>query len=380
MTRRHRLDDAGVAKLKAKGKRYTHADPELPGHYVRVSTRGEKSFVVVSRDKTGKQIWRTVGAPPMPIDDARDKARKFIRGLREASVDSFEGVAEQWFQRNVIKNKHRSADQTRRILNQKIIPVLGDRDFNSIKRSDIARLLDGIEDNSGPRAADMTLTVIRQIMNWQAARDDNYNSPLVRGMSRDARTARSRILTDDEIRAIWAAASEYGSFGRLVQFGLLTAQRKEKLATMRWEQLEGNVWMIPIEAREKGNGAELVLPPPALEVLGPRGQGFVFPTLEGNAHSSWNVKKRTLDRRSGVTGWTIHDLRRTARSLMSRAGVLPHIAEMVMGHVQGGVEGIYDRHRYVQEKGDALAKLSGLLALILNPPADNIVSLGKRTA
>ena len=63
MTRRQRLADEGVSKLKAKAKRYTFADPELPGHYVRVNTSGEKSFVAVTRDIKGKQIWRTVGAP-----------------------------------------------------------------------------------------------------------------------------------------------------------------------------------------------------------------------------------------------------------------------------------------------------------------------------
>jgi hypothetical protein len=109
MTRRHRLTDDGVAKLKAKAKRYTHADPELPGHYVRVQPNGAKSFVVVSRDPRGKQHWRTVGAPPMKIDDTREIARKTIRSIREAPPDSFEGVAREWFKRHVVKNKLRSA-------------------------------------------------------------------------------------------------------------------------------------------------------------------------------------------------------------------------------------------------------------------------------
>ena len=83
------------AKLPPKAKRYTHADPELPGHYVRVNTSGEKSFVAVTRDAKGKQIWRMFGTPgTMSIDDSRDLARKFIRGTRQTYADSFEGVAE----------------------------------------------------------------------------------------------------------------------------------------------------------------------------------------------------------------------------------------------------------------------------------------------
>src|SRR5262245_24163099 len=103
MTRRNRLTDDGVAKLKPKAGRYTFADPELPGHYVRVSPNGAKAFVCVTRDASGKQRWRQIGAPPMSIDDARDIARKFIRSMRAATADSFAGVAEAWFEREVVR-------------------------------------------------------------------------------------------------------------------------------------------------------------------------------------------------------------------------------------------------------------------------------------
>src|SRR5512135_2864751 len=100
MTRRHRLTDDAVCKLKPKVKRYTFADPELPGHYVRVQPSGAKCFVVVARDPRGKQHWRTIGAPPMAIDDARDIGRKVIRSIREAPPDSFEAIVSEWFKRH----------------------------------------------------------------------------------------------------------------------------------------------------------------------------------------------------------------------------------------------------------------------------------------
>ena len=204
-------------------------------------------------------------------------------------------------------------------------------------------MLDGIEDSSGSRTADYALTVIRQICTWHAQRHDHYESPIVRGMSRGEKKSRDRILTDDEIRALWSVTGE-SSFGRLVRFGLLTAQRRDKLADMKWSDLDGNVWKIRTDPREKGNAGELVLPDLAMDVLGPRGEGFVFPTQQGNKHTAWGDYKDRLDKRSGVTGWRLHDLRRTARSLMSRARVQPHIAELTLGHVQQGVEAIYDRH------------------------------------
>ena len=75
--------------------------------------------------------------------------------------------------------------------------------------------------------------------------------------------------------------------------------------------------------------------------------------------------------------WVFHDLRRTARSLLSRAGVLPHIAERVLGHAIRGVEGVYDRHSYDLEKADALNKLAFLVQTIINPPGDNVLHLAK---
>ncbi len=91
--------------------------------------------------------------------------------------------------------------------------------------------------------------------------------------------------------------------------------------------------------------------------------------------SGYGLLKRGIDKEAGIAPWVIHDLRRTARSLMARAGVRSEIAERVLGHVLPGVEGIYDRHEYHDEKADALAKLAGLIALILDPPAENVVEL-----
>lgn len=140
-------------------------------------------------------------------------------------------------------------------------------------------------------------------------------------------TARERILSDEEIRAIWNAMGDGSSYGRLVRFLLLAAQRREKVASMEWSDLDGSVWTIATEKREKGNAAELKLPDIAIAVLGDPGAGLVFPGRGGTQISGWSKYKARLDRASGVNGWVLHDLRRTARSLMSRAGVQSDIAE-----------------------------------------------------
>jgi len=160
--------------------------------------------------------------------------------------------------------------------------------------------------------------------------------------------ARSRILNDDEIRTIWKAAEENGVFGAFVRMSLLTGQRAGKIQCMKWEHIENGVWHIPAEAREKGNAGDLVLPDMALDILKnvPRfaSGDYVF-TYNGTTPLTDSNKWR-FAAKVDIAPWVIHDLRRTARSLMARAGVRPDVAERVLGHVIRGVEGIYDRHSY----------------------------------
>jgi integrase len=113
------------------------------------------------------------------------------------------------------------------------------KDFESIRRSDVATLLDGIEDSSGPVAADFTLKIVSGICNWYATRHENYSSPIVRGMRRSNQKerARDRILNDDELRAVWKRAEANGTFGGLVRLLLLTGQRKDKVAKLRWDDI-----------------------------------------------------------------------------------------------------------------------------------------------
>jgi integrase len=136
------------------------------------------------------------------------------------------------------------------------------RDFPSIRKSDIAALLDHIEDNHGARTADCALTIIRAITNWYANRHDDYTPPVTRGMGRDANTKRARILDDGELRAIWRTAD--GTFGDIIKLALLTAQRREKIITMRWQDIIDGEWRIPMAQRQKGTGGTLVLPEAAI--------------------------------------------------------------------------------------------------------------------
>ena len=179
----------------------------------------------------------------------------------------------------------------------------------------------------------MVLAVVRKMMNWHASRHDDYVSPIARNMNRvkAADRARKRVLEDDELRAVWRACAELPTFGALVRFALLTAQRKEKIVTLRWDDIADGVWAIRTEAREKGNAGRLRLPEAALDIIAEAAayrrqsvcvHGRPWGRTVATPLSEW---KAQLDARlpAPLAHWTIHDLRRTARSLLSRAGVRP---------------------------------------------------------
>lgn len=396
---RKTLSNAGVQALKPRAQRYAHPDPQLSGHYVRVTPSGAKSFVAVARDPFGKQVWATIGgADLLSVDEARERAREAIKRVSagkppfEAPVkaESFKDVAEEWLKRHVAARGLLSARDLARLLKTRVYPRWETRLFLEIRRSDVAALLDEIEDNHGPRQADMILAVTRSIMKWYAARGDDYVPPVVGGMRRTnpEERARSRKLSDDELRAVWTVAESDGAFGAFVRLLLLTAQRRDKVASMRWADISPDgVWTIPAEAREKGNAGELKLPEAALAIIRAQpvigGNPYVFAgrSVKGREHaclSGFGKRKRAFDLKvaiefkcaiaakgaavKDVPPWTLHDLRRTARSLMSRAGVPSEHAERCLGHAVGSaIAAVYDVHDYRDEKGAALAKLATLI-------------------
>lgn len=392
---RKSLSDKGVAALKPRAARYAVPDPELRGHYVRVQPSGARSFVTVTIDPAGKQIWTTIGpADVMLITEARERARDAIKRVRaglpafEVPPDkpaTFEEVAEQWIKRHAQAKGLRSVERIIRLLRVHVFPGWTDRPFLSIRRSDVAALLDEVQDDHGARQADIVLTVVRSIMNWYATRNDDYVPPIVRGMRRQdpGEQARARILDDGELRTIWQAAEADGTFGAIVRLCLLTAQRSRKVVGIRWSDVSiDGEWTIPAEHREKGTAGSLALPDLATAIIRARphigSNPFVFAGRGDGPFNGYSKEKRRFDARlSDLAPWVLHDLRRTARSLMARAGIRPDIAERVLGHAIGGVEGVYDRHSYRDEKADALARLATLVDGIVHPQ-ENVVPMEKR--
>src|SRR5262245_50809842 len=202
---RKTLTDNGVAALKPSHKLYSFPDAQCVGHYVRVSPTGSKSFVAVARDPNGKQKWITIGnTTHLEIDAARKRAREIIVSVKggqdHTGPKTFETVARDWLKRHCEAQGLLTTGEYRRYLETSVFPTWSGRDVASLKRSDIAVLLDKIEDESGPSAADKVLAIISSICRWYATRHDDYSSPVIRGMRRikPKDRARERILSDDE--------------------------------------------------------------------------------------------------------------------------------------------------------------------------------------
>jgi Arm DNA-binding domain len=391
---RRRVTDIGVKNLKPRAQPY-----EAPlGNrlYASVQPTGHRTFTFrYAHPPGGKRYKVTLKAGislAAAMREAADMAYQLERGInpaiarreqrqevQRALADTLRAVCEEYFRRE--GGKLRCAKERRRLLNRLVLPALGDMPIRQIRRSDIIRLLDKIEEQNGPAASQTALAALRVICNWHAVRDDAFMSPIVRGMTRRRghEHARSRILDDAELRAVWQAAeADTGLFGPLVQFLLLTSARLREASNMAWAELQGADWTLP----ESRNKTKLPLFRPlsaaAQDVLArlPRAGEFVFSTGR-RPIGGMEWRKARFDKQCGVTGWVLHDLRRMARSLMSRAGVTSDHAERCLGHVIGGVRGTYDRYEYRREKQQAFEALAAQLDRIVRP-RDNVTALPAR--
>jgi integrase len=170
------------------------------------------------------------------------------------------------------------------------------------------------------------------------------------------------VLDDEELaRVILAARQIGGPYGGIVELLALTGQRREEVARLQWEELDlaRLIWTIP-KSRTKNSKAHVVhLSEQSLAVLkrADRNGPLVFSLLGAKPFQKFSRAKRVLDQLSGVTGWRLHDLRRTCVSGMARLGVAPHVADKILNHQSGtisGVAAVYQRHEFLAERRAAL--------------------------
>jgi integrase len=383
-------------RAKRLAKRLEVPDPGCTGLYVQAQPSGAIGYAVRYRfDGTPAKFTLQAG---LGLAAARAAATEALRQVEQgidprasrraakaaaevAAANTLRAVSEAHlhFEESRPAGKRlRTIWQRRATFERLIFDKLGGRPIAEIKRSEIVRLLDHVRAERGPRMADEVLSCLSIVFTWHARRADDFRSPIVRGMgiSKPADRVRNRVLNNDELRRLWHAADEIPLFGPFVQFVLLTCTRRGEAADMRWSELLPNGdWLIPSH-RYKNKFDHLVpLSRAAQEVLAniPKIGEFVF-TFDGRRPlGDFHRFKQKLDARAGVTGYRLHDLRRTARTLLSAARVNADFAERCLGHALPGLRKTYDCFDYRAEKAEAFDLLARHIAGIVNPPEDNNV-------
>ena len=239
-------------------------DQAMSGFGLMVTAAGSRSYVVQYR--AGRSSRRlTIDAGKLSLDEARKEARKTLgsvakggdplaerRAKLAAGADTLQRITEEYLARE--GKKLRSYAQRRAVLERLVFPKIGARQINEIKRREIRQLLDHVEDTAGPAQADIVLAFLSKIFNWHAIQSDDFHSPIIKGMARHKGTARERILTDDELRAVWQTAeASTGPWGAFIRFLLLTCTRRNEAARMVWT--------------ERASGRPVPLPPHVLALL-----------------------------------------------------------------------------------------------------------------
>ncbi|MEM8821583.1 MAG: site-specific integrase [Pseudomonadota bacterium] len=399
-----RLTDRRVSGIKAGEQRLEVSDLVVPGLRIVVQPTGRKSWAVRYRNADGKTKKWTVGSyPDLSLAVARELARKGLERIalgqdpaaekaaakapQEAKAQPAErtvaDVVESYLRRRVATLK--SADSLERLFRKEVIEPWGRRSFEGIRKADVVELLDNILDRGSPTTARLAQSALRGLWQWAIARGLTETDPLANTPRMPKSGVRSRVLQDDELRALWSVAGRIGRFGPLYRLLVLTGARRGEVAGMRWDELQGDVWHLAAERTKNGQPHVLRLPKLALAELErvERRSPFVFGTGDGGP-SGWSKSKKRVDRlmaeelQGEVAPWVVHDIRRTFASNCARAGVRLEVVEKALNHQSGsfgGIVSVYQKYSYEKEIGEALEAHARLVEQIVYRRQSNVVPI-----
>ena len=410
------LTAAAVDRFKANPeKRQEIPDGLLSGLYLVVQPSGAKSWAVRYR-YAGKPCKLTVGSyPAFDLAAARREAKEALQQVQlgadpaqiklaqrraHAAEDDFRSVAALWVNK-AQRPRRRSWQPTARFLGLvpdskdpqrlntlkgSLVDRWGDRKISDITRADIIAALDKIHDRA-PIVANRTLAHLRALFNWAVSRDLIALNPCAGVKPPAEERSRDRLLSDDELKRIWNAAGTIGwPFGPIVRLLILTGQRREEVAGMRWGELglDRGLWTLPRGRVKNDTGHEVPLSGPAIEILRGlhrvRDSDLVFTTTGDHRVSGFSKAKDRITAAAGVQDWRLHDLRRKAASGMARLGISLPVIEKILNHSSGsfaGVVGVYQRHSFSDEKRAALETWARFVMSLVEGKPLNVVQLAQ---
>ena len=387
---RVKLTKSAIDALPTPASEVVYWDAGCPGFGVKITPKGRKVFVVLYRiGGAGSKLRKYTIGPYGRVTlhqariaaqkvfaarlDGRDLAAEQRETKRRIVADGVEDLLEVFISQHLSQN--RSAGEVSRLLRREVGKAWDSKSIHDITKRDVVDVISAIEQRGAPSAANKALKSIKTFLRWCVGRAILDQSP-ADGIPLPAKeVARDRVLDDNELaRVVLAVRKMGGPYGGIVELLALTGQRREEIAGMLWEEvnLAQRVWVIP-KVRTKNNKAHIVhISDQSLAVLKRhhRPGAIVFSLLGQKPFQKFSNAKRELDLLSGVTGWRLHDLRRTCVSGMARLGIAPHVADKILNHQSGtisGVAAVYQRHEFLDERKQALdlwaAHVAGLLAV-----------------
>lgn len=387
-----RLTAKNIKTLSAIGARtdYFDAAANVPGFGLRVSAAGKRTWFLMYREPNGRQLRHKIGThPPMGLEKARSTARTALLGVQvneadpaaakraRRSADTFDKLADRFIEDYAKPHKRSWRDDARQIRSM-CLPRWKGRAAADITRGDVRDLLADVAKNRGGVTANRLRALLSKLFRWATSQDYIPANPAADLPRLAKETSRARVLSDEELRALWARLSAAEGDDTLpagvalwLRLRLLTAQRGGSVARMKWADvdLERKVWEIPAADMKAANEHVVPLSPTVIKLLKERrkavSEGSTF-VLEGG---------RSRRQRLGVTeaigleDFKPHDLRRTAATGMARARVQRFVVARVLGHVDRSVTGVYDRYEYLNEKRVALDTWARKLTAIIENKA-----------
>lgn len=366
------------------------------GLALRVSPRGEKVWQVRVK-VAGRRIAEKIGVyPEVSLSEARRRAET----LRAAAADGLTPTVHAQ-RRNTdtmtVRVAHaayidtKTGDLRPRTIAQKlhlfrchIEPRIGDLLLRRVGKADVHRVVDAVRKTGAKVQPNRVASEIKALLNWAEERDYIDAVPALKKL-KTRETPRQRTLTGDELREVWRASYEIGDVsGRYIRLVMLTAQRRDEVRLMTWDEIDlaQRLWTIPAARYKTGIPQVVPLSDAAiveLEAAGPRPSGFVLRGSKREAafNGVQSALRRLRVRTGGRGDFTLHDMRRTCRTWMSREGVVFETAERVLGHVPRGMERVYDQHDRLAERRAALERW-GQYLMALEDDAEavsNVVAL-----
>jgi integrase len=374
-----------VESVRPRATRTEYPDAGCPSLYLIVQPSGTRSWAFRFRHNgvNGKKTLGRAGDGGLSLAAARAAAAAHRHRLErgdavtpvtsvtpktEGGGDKIETAMAAFLELHARrKNRASTARHTESIFNGIVLPAWRGRTIGSIRRRDVIELVEGVAANGRGCRANRTLAALSKLFNWLVARDALASSP-VTGVERPYKEeARTRILGDDELRALWLACGHDGALGQAIRMLILTSTRRNEVGHMRWLEIDEDrrLWTLP--AGRTKNAREHAIPLSsqawALIEARPRFAGcpFVFSADGKGPVNNWDKAKVRISARAGVAAdsWRLHDLRRTCASGMQRLGITVPVIEKALNHISGtfrGIVGVYQQHDYADEVRVALQK------------------------